>query len=802
MIVSEYPGVEEVAAKPPEPLIGSSGQMTQHMLSLAGVGWREIYRTNVYKYRPPTPYKKNVDYTAWPNWQECYVQLWNEIETIDPNAILTLGGFSFHILTGKEGLTHYRGSILRSYRQVNGRFIKIIPTFHPVNLLRPQEGEKFDPRARAYMQHDVERAVEEAKTPEFTNPQRLLQPLRGSQDLLLFLNKYRDKKKVVIDIETSKTCIPVCVGLAFSPFHGVSVPLLNVRHGKDETPRNELARIWKILSEEVFQKPGIQLIAHNAKFDHKKLNEVGFGIPYSAIHADTALMAHCLYPEFPKTLEFLTSILSREPYYKDEGRSFDPAKDNPDQLAIYNCKDVTVTFDVYLALLAEFEAVKQAEGTDLFDFYFGYIHKLHELYMRMESNGWRVDRHVHADIWKKYVLQIHERREAFFQMFGYDVNVNAPIQVKDLLFNILKFPNRGSVDEDTLVSLYGNHADTDKKRAAIEYVLDRRRLNKTRSTYLEAEPDYDGRMRTQFNILGTETGRSSTSMLKPPIRPTPRGFAFQTLTKHGFIGQDIRRPLVPDEGMVFGSADMSQAEARIVANLANDDTLLKLFDTIDVHWMTAGWIFDFDGLNVPVDKEDPRRFCGKVTRHGGAYDMRKRRFSETVNSDIRRFQINMPPISEWKAGEMLNKFHKFSPKIRGVFHASIVEHLQLNARVLVNPYGRRRQFYSPWGESLWKEAYAHIPQSTVADHMKQALLRITARKPVMLSRILGEAHDAVVWQSPVEEFAEDAAIIKEELERAIDFSRCSLPRNPLLIPADVEYGFNYKDMKKYRGKVA
>ena len=86
---------------------------------------------------------------------------------------------------------------------------------------------------------------------------------------------------------------------------------------------------------------------------------------------------------------------------------------------------------------------------------------------------------------------------------------------------------------------------------------------------------------TYFPCL--ETGRTSTGQQDPPIRPKIElrdennkkkkrvlGTAFQTITKHGDIGNDVRSMYIPDEGEIFVGADSSQAEARVVALLADD----------------------------------------------------------------------------------------------------------------------------------------------------------------------------------------------------------------------------------------
>jgi len=298
-------------------------------------------------------------------------------------------------------------------------------------------------------------------------------------------------------------------------------------------------------------------------------------------------------------------------------------------------------------------------------------------------------------------------------------------------------------------------------------------------------------MRTAYRITGTETGRTSTSILKAPLRPHKLGLAFQTMTKHGDIGADLRSMFIPDDGMIFIEADLSQAEARVVALLSRDEETLKLFDTTDIHILTASWCFS----TKPelITRKDPRRFVGKTVRHAGNYDMGKRRLMQTVMSDARRFHIDVQ-ISEWKAGEILTIFHAKSPKIRGVFHAEIRAALADNNRVLITPFGRYRQFFGRWDDDLFKEAYAQIPQSTVADHLKRVMLRVKARLPWL--QIIVESHDAFTAQIPVNKVEEVRKVIKEEMEVPIDFSSCTLSRGNLTIPCEIFTGMNYKDLEK------
>jgi DNA polymerase I-like protein with 3'-5' exonuclease and polymerase domains len=161
-------------------------------------------------------------------------------------------------------------------------------------------------------------------------------------------------------------------------------------------------------------------------------------------------------------------------------------------------------------------------------------------------------------------------------------------------------------------------------------------------------------------------------------------------------------------------------------------------------------------------------------------------------------------ISAREAAIGLVKFHGTNPNIQKVFHYEIIEFLRNNNRMLTNPFGRQRQFLNKWGDELFKEAYAQIPQSTVSDHVKFAMIRIEKRVPELM--ILEESHDSFLGQVPLlinhqypfkilDKFKQ---VNKEEMEMPIDFSGCSLPRGELIIPTDLHIGKkNWEVMEVY-----
>lgn len=240
----------------------------------------------------------------------------------------------------------------------------------------------------------------------------------------------------------------------------------------------------------------------------------------------------------------------------------------------------------------------------------------------------------------------------------------------------------------------------------------------------------------------------------------------------------------------FLEIDQKQAEARVVALLSDDEDTLKLFDTLDIHKWTAQL-----ALGIPYDQvTTDARFIGKECRHAGNLGVKKRRFALMVNTDAKKFHIDLS-ISEWKAGQILDAFHAFSPKIRDVFHVEVEREIK-DRGVLISPNGRRRQFLGRREGNFWEEAYAQIPQSTVSDQTKLAAIKFRDIRPDV--PIIVEAHDALVTMQRASEAKEIAEILKGLFEAPIDFERCSLPRRPLVIPSEIKIAYeNYRNFEKF-----
>lgn len=816
-IIGEAPGAEEERLG--RPFVGKTGQIVENILNELGLKREEVYLSNVVKIRPPGNDIKAL-HVLGKSINDFLPQLQDEINALQPHAILALGNTALEACTGNRGIEKYRGSIL----PCSFSSTKVIPSIHPASLLHAEaDGKLRSWKDLTFINWDFARAIEQSKFSEYRPPRRNLLVCKSALQLDRFLRQYEninDFPFVSIDIETFRT-IPICIGLSFASDSAISIPLFNFQSdtNKGGMTRSDIISCWEMTSK-VLANPELMKIGQNFKFDQRLLQScindtINFGFKTTSFFFDTMLAFRTLYPELPSSLQFSTSVLTEEPYYKDEGKEYNPKKDKFDRLLLYNAKDAAVTFEVFE------REIEELERRNLSKFFFDRVMPLHDFYSRIEHRGIKRDNFQKCLLEEKYKGRLKDLQTELNSLtkeyLEDEINANSWKQVTLLIYTFMRLPIRKGTDEKTLDALMRNDklVKDHKKRRVLELILEIRKVRKTIGTYIDHQTDFRGRTLTGIRIA-LETGRTSTSVLKPPVTTETFGLAFQTITKHGDVGQDLRCMFIPDPGNVFIEPDLSGAEARVVAILAKDDKLLKIFKyDLDLHRITTGWI---DGtspdilldqffktedeeilreLKIEINKKlkelinDEQRQVGKKFRHAGHYNMGKREASRQTG------------FSEWRTNQILTKFHTTNPNIRGVFHKEIVEALQCNSRTLVSPHGRTRQFLNRWGDELFKEAYADIPQATVSDHLKFAAQRIERRARWI--QILQESHDSFLSQVPLDlgtqfpmKYIDRAReIITEELETPIDFRNCSLSRGELIIPCEIKIGTkNWLEMEK------
>lgn len=818
MVIGECPTPQDTDAG--MPFTGAVGRELDYILRDAGIYRPNCWTTNVSKYHVPpnlpgqkipfTIRAKNLGIDIDTQLKELQV----EINDVNPNCILALGGSALWALTGKGKIGSHRGSIL------HGMGHKLVPTYKPNDLLHHALGSEFIGYwNRQIMVVDAKRALAQSQFPDMRLPIRTIEICRNSAQLAEYRKRYKGKIKMAVDIEANGTCVPVCIGFAHSKGHAIVVPLWNVG-GISTIPDSDMVQIWIIVAEMLHE---FDIVGQNFNYDRDKILRLGFSIRRLA--DDTMLKAMAINPELPKGLGFNTSIYTEEPFYKDEGMYEGSIED-----LFKGCgKDACVTFEINEAMNADVDELGMRS------FYKNFLMKLPEFYWGIERQGFRVDPDERDRLLHKYIEWDERIRHELFTLVGAEVNVNSHVQVKVLLFDNFGLPRRDSSGEEDITALLNSPTaiKSDTHRRVCELILEGRRVRKSISTYLMALPDYDGRMRTTY-FPCLDTGRTSTGQQDPPIRPSIEirdydgkkknkvcGTAFQTMTKHGDIGADIRGMYVPDichieigpddkitiieEEEIFIQADSSQAEARVVALLAMDEKTLAMYDSNDIHALTASWFFggsESDYSKKVLGYEHPIRFAGKTLRHAGHLGAGKRRAAIELNTQARKYKIPIQ-VNETITERALQIFHAKSPRIQQVFQAQVIEAVKRNRRLVAPlPYGvaaaigGQRTFFERMGDELYRQAFSYIPQRAVSDNTKAAGMRIKAKIPTI--KIVMESHDALLFSVPISKKVSWGQIIKEEMERPIDFSRCSLPRHELSIPCDLEVGYNYRDLSKFR----
>lgn len=572
LFVGEAPGETEVNEL--KPFVGEAGAMLMNALNRNGLSRSDVRLANLCHYRPYGNDFKNLLNTDV--LKEGIQELYDFIQVHRPFVIVALGNWPLAFLTGKQGISNWRGSIL-SY--INDPEIKVIPTFHPSYVLRERSAyPTFD--------LDIKRIKEDSTYREKRLPVReyIIDP-RG-MDLLQYTEQLCEADYVATDIETVKKSTHIlCVGFAPSPELGVCiVPSHN-------EGRRAIERVLESKAKKVFQF---------GSFDTTQLvlNEYQINDPYAEklgrkYYWDTLLAQHVQAPELPRSLEYLTSIYTREPYYKSEGRSNIPGdtkgwgnKVNKDKLYEYNCKDSCCTAEVFE--LQRAEILDRGVNGDwrypnlvaMFDFEMSMI----EVADHIADSGMPIDNQRRELLEKVLLTKWNKKQFVLDRLTGFQTNVKSP-KLKSILYDKDKLGlptrrNRGggiTTDEDAIVSLIAFCQDklesVSRADAILDWtvklnvcktILEIRGIRQVLSNYVlertsgVSRTRADGRIHSTYKVGGTETGRWSSSKYVDGT-----GFNAQTLP---------RDPVEVDDSLLTNTDGIVRLKAELEADIDEEDT--------------------------------------------------------------------------------------------------------------------------------------------------------------------------------------------------------------------------------------
>lgn len=766
MLVGEAPGAIE--DQEGIPFSGLSGKLLDTMLREAGTDRSQCYITNVVNQRPQDN-NFEVMYVEGKPTDEliAHIQrLKSEIETVKPNIVVCLGNEAFRAVAGRSGITKWRGSVISS-SLVPGT--KCIGTYHPAAVSRFYEW-----RPIAVM--DLARGVKESAYPELRIKQRHLLVGTNFAEVRAELAKLLDvheSTRIAFDIETSERQV-TAISFSANADRSLCVPFF--WKGESIFSQEEELELWRIVKQ-ILEGP-TKKIAQNAEFDCLFLWEI-YGIQVANLWMDTMLAHHVVYPELPKGLDFLCSMYTDHPYYKD-----DISSEDRETFLKYNALDSCITRECADAIEQELKEFK-VDG-----FYFNFLHKLIVPLTEIGHRGIKIDMAYRAEQQKAYKIKIIELQNRLNEIVGHPLNVNSPKQMQKYLYEELgnekqtKVRKKKGADEKT-TSVSTDAATLEKLNAkrpneAIPIVLEIRERQKLLSTYLEAAPDSDGRMRTNYKIAGTKSGRLSSS---------------ETIFGTGLNIQNVpagiaRRLFIADEGCSFIQGDLSQAEARVVAYVANDERLIRVFEEGgDIHRKNAAIIFQKSAEEVTNEE---RQLAKKIV-HASNYGMGPRTFKDTCWQELGL------EISQTKAQEYLNMyFAQFIGVQR--WHIEIQSQIKKN-RTLTTPYGRKRMFFGYLGDDLFREAYSYIPQATVSDHLNKSLIelhQLFGRSTSLGATIATQVHDSLMVQCPDSKIETILDLMKQYMDTPVPATRNSAS---FRIPVDFKIGKNWNDLKERKVQV-
>jgi uracil-DNA glycosylase family 4 len=730
IVVGEQPGRTEVIKG--RPFVGPAGMELDDCLHKAGISRNDCYFTSVIK-DVDLPLAHYIEFTKkgpiiHPEGQEYIDKLATELTNCTAKVIITLGNVPLFALTDRMGINRWRSSILRP-NLIGGDKI-LIPSIHPATIIPP----KFVYKNKRLLIYDLKRAknIQEHGykpterniiiRPTFTST---MQFLTACEQCGLMGNAI--SYDIEVDVFNGEM---TCISFAYSPIDIISIPF-TCEHGDYFTIDQEAEVLLTIAR--ILENADIEKCGQNLCFDsHYMLRK--YGIKVRNMH-DTMVAQKTLLPDYPVGLHFICSLHTDIPYYKDDGKYWLKGIGNFESGWRYNALDSAVCAEALPKQLAEL--MRQQN-------YYAYLRKCKSIsaYVYIMEKGIRINVASMTQAYNEMGLEIDDTLKALQKMCGFDLNPNSPKQVADYFYIKKKLPAyKNKTGGDT----------TDEKalkRIAIKgyreagLILKLRRLSKERATFLDpTKVDTDGRMRCSYNPVGTRFSRVSSS---ENIFGTGNNLQNQP---HRILSH-----FIADPNYVFYGKDLSQAENRLVAYIGRITQMIEAFERKeDIHGLTGTIMANiFYGGKLPPefnvkysiapigDGKKTWRDWGKKANHGLNYDLGYKTFS----------LYNEIPERDGKM--IVDIYHRAYPGVRGGFHSYIKQCINKN-RTLTNYMGRKTLFTDRLDDSLYKDAYACIPQGTVGDIIDERGINYVYYNPDPLFEyveLLIQVHDQIGFQIP------------------------------------------------------
>lgn len=537
MAIGMSPAKNEIAEG--KPFVGYSGRIFNDALTACKVPRAAVYVTNVVGF-----YVDDNDLYSVPEeiLRDELRRVHDEIDHVKPNVLFIMGAQTLTLLmegyvgaynsktqkkaAAKWGITKWRGSII-TLALPSGRVQKCVVAMHPAGFIRGQW--KWLP---LFKYVDVPRAVTQSSFPEMNlTPRRSIvgPSYRTAVD---YLREANEKDWIAIDYEGRGHI--TCLGVGWTRSEALCIPMSRVGNPSYWELEEEI-NLWKLWCE-LLQNPRVQKIAQNAAYEWIK--SWIYGIYPAPLGIDTMHLHHALYPDFGGVddewtrkkraidnpghgLALITSQYTDQPYYKDDGRHWEPSL-GEEVFWRYNALDVMVTYESAMTMKEE------AQNAGLWETYNDLYQESFENAIRIEWEGIAIDVGSRDSAKLVSAEKIIEFQKILKEATGLEViskagkgvkpkagvlNLASPKQMMEWLTKVKRYAARidkrsgkPTIDEDTLKMLAIKHKDP-----ALDTILEMKKEQRFINNILNMPLDANGRTHCHVKLGGTNGTRWSTT---------------------------------------------------------------------------------------------------------------------------------------------------------------------------------------------------------------------------------------------------------------------------------------------------
>ena len=572
------------------------------------------------------------------------------------------------------------------------------------------------------------------------------------------IGQLAQQPRFCFDTETTglnpRRALPLGIAFSFEPHTGYYV----VCGDSEEEAMEVLNEFRGLLGEASIGK-----IGHNLKYDLTLLR--WHGIEVDGELFDTMLAHSMKEPEMRHGLDYLSKLylgyvpIPIRDLIGEKGDKQKSMREVPiEKLAEYACEDADVTLQVADAIRPDIETRGVSQVC------YEVECPLIPVLVEMEYQGIRLDTDALANFSKKLEGEISELQERIFDAAGHEFNIDSPKQLGIVLYEELELEAK---PKKTATGQYSTR-ETELQRLSSKHqivadVLEYRNARKLKTVYVDQLPaavnEKTGRLHTHYSQAWTATGRMQSN--DPNL---------QTIPVRKERGRDIRAAFVPrDEHHLILSADYSQIELRVMADLSEDEAMLEAFrDGADIHTTTAAKVYKVSPEEVTREMRDK----AKTVNFGIIYGISAFGLQQRLN------------IPRSEASDLIKNYFEKYPGVRTYIDDTIEfarEHGYVTTRTGRRRYIRDINSKSRTVASAAERLAMNSPiQGTAADILKLAMINVyrALREGGFKTKMVLTVHDEIVFDMLISEQASVMPVIEEAMKNTL----------PMKVPIVVEMG--------------